>query len=121
MKLCAREAERAQGADLVMGARLRRVVAMVEDEHPLGEEEGDEAGPGQRADLARVVEVLERLRQHVEERHRDHDAAGERDQRRQRVREPQAERPTGEGRDDGAQLRTGSRSTPCGENDNRSH
>ena len=101
MKLCAERPSAPRVPTRSMGASLRRVVAMVEDEHPLGEEEGDEAGSGERADLARVVEVLERLREHVEERHRDHDPAGERDQRRQRVGETQAERPTGQGRDDG--------------------
>jgi hypothetical protein len=73
-----------------MGASLLGIVAVVENEHALGEEEGEESDPGEQADLSRVAEVLERLREHVEERDGDDDAARERHQRGEGVCEPQA-------------------------------
>jgi len=49
----------------------------------LDEEEEEEAGADDRHHAARAADRVERLRQYVEERDRDDDAPGQRDQRRQ--------------------------------------
>ena len=49
MKLWIERPERAEDADLGVGASVLGVVAVVEDEHPLGDEEADEADPDQQA------------------------------------------------------------------------
>ena len=77
--------------------------------------------PTSSADLARVADALECLGQHVEQSDRDDDAAGQRHQGRQRVREAQAERAAGEGRGDGGEREGEGRSIPSRENDNHSH
>ena len=96
-----REPRGAQGSDLRMSARLLGLVAMVEDESPLGEEEEEEAGADERADAVRVPDCLEGLGQDVEERDADHDAARERDQRRQLVPQPERDCAAEERRGDG--------------------
>ena len=72
-----------------MRASLVRVVAMVQDEQPLDQEEREEADPDQRRDPSGVAHVVDRLRKDVEQRDRDHHPAGESDDRRQRTREAQ--------------------------------
>ena len=89
------EAGRAERADLGVRVDVRVVVAVMEDERPLGEEEEDEAGPDERPDELRVVDRLDRLRQHIEERDGDDDAAGERDRSRQLPRQPERDDPSG--------------------------
>ena len=93
-----REAGRAEHADLGMRVDVRVVVAVVEHERALGEEEEDEAGAHEGAHQLRVVDRLDRLRQDVEERDGDDDAAGERDRRRQLAREPQPDHASDERR-----------------------
>ena len=70
-----RERARSERAHVRVGARLFRRIAMVEHEQPLGEEEGQEPDPDQHTDALRVVEDLDRLRQHVEQCDGHHDAA----------------------------------------------
>ena len=62
-------------ADVAVSPRLLGGVAVVQDEQPLGEEEADEPGAHEHPHPLRVVEDLDRLRQHVEQRDRDDDAA----------------------------------------------
>ena len=69
------EAERPGHADLMVRARLLGVVAVVQDEHALEQEEAEEPGADQQPDLVGVSEQLHRLRADVEERDRDDDAA----------------------------------------------
>ena len=84
-----REAGRTERADLRVGVDVRVVVAVMEDERALGEEEEDEAGADEHADAVRVVDRLDRLRQHLEERDGDDDPARERDRGRQLARQPE--------------------------------
>src|SRR5919108_858938 len=58
---------------------LLGLVAVVEDEAALGQEEGEEADAGEHPDLLRIADGLHRLREDVEEGDRDDDAAGQRD------------------------------------------
>ena len=84
-----REAGRSERADLGVGVDVLVVVAVVEDERSLGEEEEHEAGADEQPDPVRVVDRLDRLRQHLEERDGDDDPAGERDRGRQLPRQPE--------------------------------
>ena len=77
--------------------------------------------PASSPDLPRIVEVLERLGEHVEERDGDDDAAGERHQGRQGMREPQAQGAAGEGRDHGGDGEGDHDQFHRRENDNHSH
>ena len=72
---------------------------MVQDQHSLGEEEGQEADRDQRRRLLRVADQLDPLRQDVEEGDGDDDAAGQRDHGRERVGEAQRDVPADQGRD----------------------
>ena len=76
-----------------MGARLLGLVAMVQHEHALDEEEADEPGTDDRRHPARRVDQIECFREHVEERDRDDDAAGERDHGRSSLRRRNATTP----------------------------
>ena len=96
-----REPGRPDRPHLGVRAGLLRVVPVVEHERALGEEEGEEAGADEGADAARAAERLDRLGQHVEERDRDDDAAGERDQRLEVAVEPERGEAAEERRDDG--------------------
>jgi hypothetical protein len=69
--------------DMGVCACLFRLVAMMKDEHALGEEEREEAGADQPRDVPRVAHCFDRFREHVEERDCDDDPAGQRDQRAQ--------------------------------------
>ena len=96
-----REAERAENPDAVVGAGLVGVVAVVEDQRPLGEEEGEEADRDEGGRPARVADVFDPLGEDVEERDGDDDAAGQRDHGRQGVGEAQRDLAADQGRDDG--------------------
>ena len=80
-KLCSESPAAASDADLGVRARLLRLVAVVQDERALREEEAEEARADEPGDPLRVADGLDRLRQHVEERDGDDDPARERDQR----------------------------------------
>ena len=96
-----RKARGAERADLCVGPRLLGLVAVVQDDQPLGEEEREKAHADEPCDALGVVHRLDRLRQHVEERHRDDDPAGERDQRHQLAVQPECDQAAGQRRDDG--------------------
>jgi hypothetical protein len=91
---------RAQRAHPRMGARLIRLVAVMENQDTLGEEEEHEACADEREGVARR-EKLERLRQDVEECNGDHDAAGEGDQSRQLGPQTKGEEAACQRREDG--------------------
>ena len=74
------ESGRAEGTDARVRLRLVGLIAMVEDEQPLDQEEAEKACTDQRSDATRVADRVHRLGQHVEQRDRDDDAAAERDQ-----------------------------------------
>jgi hypothetical protein len=74
-----------------MRARLLRLVAVVQHECALGEEEADEAGAHQQPDPVRVADGLDRLGEDVKERDGDDHAAGQRDRRRELPRQPQGD------------------------------
>ena len=95
------EAGRPERADLGVGVHVRVVVAVVEHERALCEEEEDEAGADEQADAVRVADGLDRLGQHVEERHRDDDTAGERDRGRELPRHAEGDDAAGQRREDG--------------------
>ena len=71
-----RERRGAEGADGGMGVHLLVVVPVVQHERPLGEEEPEEARADEPGDMLGVAEILDRLRQDVEERDGDDDTAG---------------------------------------------
>ena len=96
-----REAGRAERADARVRPRLLGLVAVVEDEHAFDEEEADEPGTDERHHAARRVDQVERLRQDVEERDRDDDAAGERDHRRELLAQAERDEPAEHRRDRG--------------------
>ena len=77
------------------------LAVVVEVEEPLRQEERQEPAPDEEAQAARVVHLVDRLRQHVEEGDRDDDAAGEREQRLEPGAQPERREPAGEGRPDG--------------------
>ena len=77
-----REPEGAEDPDARVCARLLGLVAMVQHERALGEEEAEEAAPT-TAVTRRACRPDRCFREHVEERDRDDDAAGERDHGRQ--------------------------------------
>src|SRR5215208_3311637 len=77
-----RQAGRTERADPGVRARLLGFVAVMQDEHPLDEEEADEPRSDERRDATRRIECFNRLRQDVEQRDRDDDPAGESNQRR---------------------------------------
>jgi hypothetical protein len=91
----------AQCADLCVGVDVLGVVAMVQDEGPLSEEEEDEAAPDEEAEQLGIVERRRGLGEDLEERDRHDDAAGERDHRRQVAREPKRDEAAGQRREDG--------------------
>ena len=62
-----RDCAGSERADVSVSARLLGVVAVVEDQEPLGEEEADEPGADEHPHALRVVEDLDRLRQDVEQ------------------------------------------------------
>ena len=67
MKLCRRARPR-RGRRPARARGLLGVVAVVEDEQPLGEEEEEEAGADEQRHASRVVDRVDRLGQHVEQR-----------------------------------------------------
>ena len=83
-----------------MCARLVRLVAMVEDQQALGEEEEHEPRADDREGVPRL-ENPKCLGQHVEERNRNDDAAGQRDDRRQFAAQAKREEAACEGRENG--------------------
>ena len=83
MKLCTREPGRSQHAHLFVRAGLLRLVAVMEDDQPLGEEEQEESCADERADAGRVSDRVDRFGQNVEESHSEDDAAGQCDQGRE--------------------------------------
>ena len=76
-----RESQCAERADAAVGERVLGVVAVMEDERALRQEEGEEPGADEPGHGAAVADRVERLRQHVEERDRDDDPARQGDQR----------------------------------------
>ena len=88
-----------------MSASLLGLVAVVEDEQPLGEEEDKEACSDERADAFRVPDCLDRLREDVEESDSEDDSARERDQGRELAMKPQRDHASEECRDDDEQGR----------------
>ena len=109
MKLWTGEPGRAEHAHLVVRAGPVAVVAVVEDDRPLDEEEREEAAAGEPADgSSPSPSDLEGLREHVEQRHRDHDPAGERDQRLELVPEPEGDEAAGRA----SSLSSGARAVP---------
>ena len=78
-----------------------RIVAVVKHQGALGEEEGEEADGHERGGPLGVADLVDPLRQHVEESDGDDDPAGQRDHRRQRVREAQRDPPADQRRDHG--------------------
>ncbi len=96
-----REARRAERAHRGVRARLLLLVAVVEDEHALGQEEEQEARAGDGGRAPGAADRVERLGQDVEQRHRDDDAAGQGDQRLEVAMEPQGEQAAEQRRDDG--------------------
>ena len=76
------EAEGGGDANPLVGASLVRVVSVMQHQHALDQEEGDEAGADQPSHQLRVVDRLDALREHVEQRDGYDDPAGERHQGR---------------------------------------
>ena len=85
MKLWTESPSGAENPDVVVRAGLRRFVAVMQDQRALGEEESEEADAHAGRPFG-VADVVDRLRQHVEQRDRDDDPARQRDHGRQVVR-----------------------------------
>ena len=96
-----RNRARAESPDVAVRASLLGGIAVVQDEQPLGEEEADEPGAHERPHAVRVVEDLDRLRQDVEQRHRDDHTARERDRRGEVAAQAERRETPAEGREDG--------------------
>ena len=92
MKLWTESPSGAEDADPSWARVSHRLVAVVQDQHPLGEEEAEEAGRDQGGGEVGVADPFDPLGQHVEQGDGDDDAAGQRQQRRQAVGEAQADR-----------------------------
>jgi hypothetical protein len=84
-----REAGGAERPHLMVRPRLLRVVAVVQHQQPLDQEEGEEAGADQGRGRLGVADRVDRLGQHVEQRDGHHDPARERNHCRQVVRQPE--------------------------------
>ena len=110
MKLCSESPAAPRAPTCACAARLLGLVAMVEDERRSARKKKRKPAPTSVPTRVRVLDRLERLGQDVEERDTDHDAARERDQRRQLAPQPQRDRAAEERRDDGQRGRAGSRS-----------
>jgi hypothetical protein len=91
-----RETAGPERPDLRVGPGLLRLVAVVQHEQPLCKEEREEARAHECRHAAGVVHRVDRLRQHVEERHRHDDAAGERDRGGQVAAQAQCGKAAGE-------------------------
>ena len=88
-----REAGRAEGADPGMGARLLRLVAVVQDEHALDQKDPMNPAPMSVAMTRGRAARVHRLRQDVEERDRHDDPAGEGDQGHDLPMQPEGDQP----------------------------
>ena len=120
-----RERSGAQRTDTRMRLRLLRIVSVVQDEVSVGDEEEDEPRADERHDPVLVPDRIEGLRNEVEERDGNDDAARERDRRLQLPMQAQTQAAAGERRDD---RQTGQRDRDPGhrlsrlhENENRYH
>ena len=100
-----REACCAQHSHLFMCASLLGLVAVVEDEQPLGQEEEKKACTDECADAFRVPDCVDRLREHVEESDSQDDPARERDQGRELAMQAQRDNASDERRGDHEQGR----------------
>ena len=88
------EPRRAEDADVRVCLRVLGVVTVMQDERALRQEEREEAGADEPGHLPARADGIDRLREHVEERDRDDDAACESDQRRQVLAHPQRRKAT---------------------------
>ena len=86
-----RESGGAQRADTGMRLRLLRIVSVVQDEVPVGDEEEDEPRTDEGHHPVLVPDSLERLRNEVEQRDGNDDAAREGDRRLQLAVQAQTE------------------------------
>ena len=94
-----------QHSYLFVRAGLLRLIAVMEDERPLGEEEEQEARSDERAHASRVVDRVDRLGQNVEQSHSENDSPGECDQGRELAMKAQGDNASDERRDDDEQGR----------------
>jgi hypothetical protein len=101
MKLCAESPAAPRTPTRALRAGLLGLVAVMQNEDAFGEEEGQEADPDEQRHALFVADGLDRLGQDVEERHRDHDSARERDQRVQVAVQAKRDQPADERREHG--------------------
>jgi hypothetical protein len=95
-----RKRTRPERPDVRVCARLVRLVAVMEDKEALGEEEEHEPRADDRERVARL-EKPKCLRQDVEERNGNDDAAGQRNDRRQFAAQAEREQTACESREHG--------------------
>ena len=91
MKLCSDRPAAPRAPTWRVRPRLLRLVAVMQDERALREEEEEEARADVQADALGIADRLDRLRQDVEERDRDDHAAGQRDRGREVAGEAQGD------------------------------
>jgi hypothetical protein len=88
-------------ADLMMGTRLLFLVSMVQHQHPLDQEEAEEADANESRHARRIADGVERLREDLEQRNRDDDASRKGDQRLQLAVQLERRQAAEDGRDHG--------------------